>query len=161
MNCSKCNLAKTRHTIVIGRGVSPAEILFIGEAPGLSEDILGQAFIGEAGKFLDEMRKEADIFEIPTYFTNTILCRPCDSKAGKNREPNNDEILACMNNIISIIRKVMPEHVILVGDFAQRYYGKMFKDSVKITHPIALLKNGGKRAQGYRENIRKLQELSC
>jgi DNA polymerase len=156
INCQKCKLAKTRHKIVVGRGDSPATILFIGEAPGISEDILGQAFIGEAGKFLDAMIKEAGFDSIPAYFTNTILCRPCDARGGKNREPNNEEILTCMNNIIVIIKKVMPEYVVLVGDYAQRYYGKMFKDAVKITHPSALLKNGGKRAQGYRENIRKL-----
>jgi uracil-DNA glycosylase family 4 len=121
--------------------------------------MLGQAFIGEAGNFLGVMCKEAGIDEILSYFTYTILCRPCDSKAGKNREPNNNEILACMNNVIEIIRKVMPEYVVLVGDFAQRYYGKMFKDAIKITHPSALLKNGGKRALGYKENIRKLQSL--
>jgi DNA polymerase len=156
MNCTKCKLALTRHTIVQGRGIIPATILFLSESPGISEDMLGQASVGDAGKFLDMMRKEAGIEKLNSYFTNTIFCRPCDSKSGKSREPQFSEILACMENVISIIRKVMPIHVVLVGDYAQRYYGKMFKDAIKITHPSALLKNGGKRAQGYRENIRKL-----
>ena len=156
MNCAKCKLSETRHTLVKGRGSIPAEILFLGEAPGISEDMLGQAFIGEAGKFLDSMIKEAGIDLMECYFTNTVLCRPCDSKAGKNREPKNEEILACMGNVILITRQVMPQYVVLVGDYAQKYYGKMFKDAIKITHPSALLKNGGKRTQGYRENTENI-----
>ena len=161
LTCTKCPLHKTRHGIVKGRGVIPADFLFIGEAPGVSEDVLGQAFIGPAGKLLDEMILEAHFpSDAKIFFTNTILCRPCDSVSGPNREPTKEEVLACTENVRAIIKEANPECVILVGDFAKQYYGRMFPDSVKITHPSALLKAGGKRAPGYRGNILKLLHLN-
>jgi len=59
LNCTNCQLHKTRKQVVVGRGTIPADILFIGEAPGISEDTIGLAFIGEGGKLLDYMIQEA------------------------------------------------------------------------------------------------------
>ena len=39
--------------IVLGKGKLPCDVLFIGEAPGASEDVLGRPFVGPAGKVLD------------------------------------------------------------------------------------------------------------
>lgn len=160
LTCEKCRLAKTRHQIVKGRGTLPAQVLFIGEAPGVSEDVLGVAFIGESGRLLDKMVGMAGLDGDPLYFTNTVLCRPCTEKAGANRQPMPDEILACQSNVEAIIAEAQPVHVVLVGDVAERYYRKRFEIYTKITHPAALLRAGGTRAPGFRENCLKLSRLT-
>ena len=45
--------------LVMGDGSLDADIVFIGEAPGKSEDEQGLPFVGAAGKFLDHMLSEA------------------------------------------------------------------------------------------------------
>ena len=54
IDCTRCGLCKIRRKIVFGRGVPPADILFIGEAPGKTEDLLGLAFVGLAGRLLNQ-----------------------------------------------------------------------------------------------------------
>jgi DNA polymerase len=157
--CQECPLCKFRHQVVLGRGEIPCDILFIGEAPGVSEDLLGKAFIGESGRFLDKMIEKAGLAEVPKYFTNTVLCRPCDYKGGKNREPIPREIVNCIANVKSIIEQAEPKFIVLVGDVAQKQFSKVYSDSVKITHPSALLRSGGVRAQSYKSNLFKLARL--
>ncbi|MGI0038936.1 MAG: uracil-DNA glycosylase, partial [Nitrososphaera sp.] len=61
MGCPLCKLARTRKNAVPGEGQLAAKILFIGEAPGRSEDEKGRPFVGAAGKILDEMLAKAGI----------------------------------------------------------------------------------------------------
>lgn len=152
MSCNACALHKTRHTIVNGRGNIPADILFIGEAPGHSEDLLGKAFIGPSGVLLDSMRRAAGIDHITTYFINCVLCRPV------NREPLPEEILACSKHVREIIEQVHARWVVLVGTISQRIYRVVFRHAIKITHPSALLRLGGEASQGFRESVIKLQQ---
>lgn len=58
-DCRRCCLCDGRKTVVLARGKIPCDVLFIGEAPGDSENVLGQPFIGPAGKLLDEIIREA------------------------------------------------------------------------------------------------------
>ena len=53
--CRKCHLRDTCSQVVPGEGNPEAAIMFIGEAPGEKEDRARQAFVGAAGKFLEEM----------------------------------------------------------------------------------------------------------
>ena len=55
INCTACPLCETRTNVVFGSGSTNAEILFIGEGPGEQEDLKGEAFVGRAGKLLDDM----------------------------------------------------------------------------------------------------------
>lgn len=54
-DCNRCHLCETREKIVIARGSVPADVLFIGEAPGEGEDSTGIPFIGPAGRLLDDI----------------------------------------------------------------------------------------------------------
>ena len=122
--------------------------------------MLGVAFIGESGRLLDKMVQMAGLDGDPLYFTNTVLCRPCESKDGANRQPMPDEVLACAGNVEAIVQEAQPVHVVLVGDVAERYYRKRFEVYTKIVHPAALLRAGGTRAPGFRENCLKLSRLN-
>jgi len=155
--CTNCRLHLTRRTIVYGRGSIPADVLFLGDAPGRSEDLTGKAFIGLSGKLLDQILIDAGI-KTTYYITNIVLCRPCDTSSGMNREPRSDEVLSCIPNILSIYNKVRPEKVIFLGNFSERYYKKEFPSAKKIMHPASLLRGGGKKSPYYNMNVKLLKE---
>lgn len=47
-----------RHVCLV-RGTVPCDLLFVGEAPGASEDVIGRPFVGPAGQLLDEICRRA------------------------------------------------------------------------------------------------------
>ena len=61
IKCTKCDLCQNRKNAVPGKGNQNADVIFIGEAPGKSEDICGEPFIGTAGKRLDDALKNAGL----------------------------------------------------------------------------------------------------
>lgn len=150
-SCRKCKLRRNARQVVLGRGTMPADILFIGEAPGASEDLIGEAFIGPSGKLLDMMLKEIDVKSF--YITNTVLCRPPE-----NRSPLSEEVLSCARNITKIISKVSPKLVVFLGDIAQKYWGKEFPDGIRIQHPAFILRKGGMASPYYQHNLRLLRD---
>jgi DNA polymerase len=153
---------------VEGRGIKPADIFIMGEAPGKKEDLNGEAFIGAAGQLLDKMladavnlieREQSVKINLPTIFiTNTVLCRPTNYLLGPNRQPEPIEILACRDNIFDIYERVDPKLVILIGKIARDFYGKIYKEHIHILHPAALLRKGSQRSHLYKPNVRKLAE---
>lgn len=159
MKCERCNLAKTRRLLVAGKGSIPADILFLGEAPGKTEDLLGEPFIGQSGKLLDAMLLDAGFGSTKYFVTNSVLCRPCDSIGGDSREPAEVEVLTCKENILQIYFRVNPKVVIFVGKIAEKYYKNEFPFSFSILHPSFVLRQGGKASPWYLNNVRKLQEV--
>ena len=160
INCTKCPLAFTRTKIVVGRGSLTATTLIIGEAPGKSEDVLGQAFIGDSGKLFDEMLSRVGIDNC--FFTNTILCRPCDSRDGENREPLPAEIFLCLENVQKIINSLHHiKGIIFAGSIAKRYFATRLKGlpQCHIVHPSFLLRTGGKASPHYLDAINSLKEF--
>jgi uracil-DNA glycosylase family 4 len=119
-NCNLCPFEKTHYQKVVGRGTTPCEFLFIGDYPAIEDDLCGSAFVDNAGLLLDVMRKEAKIDRVPSYFTNCMLCRPCEKKGGDSRTPTKVEILRCALNVTEIIIKAKPKKVIDGG-----YFGKI------------------------------------
>lgn len=166
--CNRCEISKRRRNIVQGRGDIPADLLFIGEAPGKSEDLLGEPFVGPSGKLLDTMINDVTarlkISQKVTYFiTNVILCRPfildeSEDAFGDNRKPSDIEILNCFENVLNICKKINPKFVVFVGEIAERTFEKEFPNSIRIYHPAFLLRNGGQRSQFYPTNIRLLEK---
>jgi len=153
--CFKCDLSITRKHQVHGRGDLPCDILFIGEAPGKSENVTGKAFCGPSGKILNSAIKKAcelsEISKAPKfYITNTVQCRPCDSKQGPNRQPTCDEILACRENLEKIFIKANPRVVILVGKVAEMNLKQKFTNAYVIQHPAYLLRKGGVASPEFR-----------
>ncbi len=148
-----------------GRGEIPAHLLFVGEAPGVSEDASGIAFYGKSGKLFDIMVAHAlDLAEVGArhlrfFITNTVLCHPTDETGGANRQPANDEVLACMHNVRSIHDIVQPRMVVFIGKVAQKHYRKIFKPSAAIVHPASLLRQGGTAAPGYLTTVRNLSVI--
>ncbi len=114
LNCHSCGLSICRNKVVFGSGNTKAKVMFIGEAPGETEDNTGQPFVGRAGKLLDTLLLDVDICrKQDIYLTNIIKCRP-----PQNRKPNKMEINTCrilVNNQISLIK---PKILVLLGSTA-------------------------------------------
>jgi len=163
-NCTDCGLHRHRRQEVEGWGHIPADLLFIGEAPGKSEELRGRPFIGATGRILVDAvydaSKMAKSKTIPTYyFTNLIRCRPCDKRGGENREPTAGEIYACAPKLIELWQKVKPKRIIFLGKTAEKYCKDIMKGGIYMYHPAFILRCGGKRTSQYREFVRQLSEI--
>ena len=166
--CPGCALKPHARQQVIGRGSIPAKLLFLGEGPGKSEDLLGEPFIGPSGRLLEQMMQDAarlaDIAIPSHYITNVVMCRPWiwdedDKDHGENREPFKEEVLACTPNVMRVAEEVKPQYVIFVGKTAERYYKKEFPHHLRILHPAFHLRYGGQTSPYYPQDVRLLSEI--
>jgi uracil-DNA glycosylase family 4 len=111
--CPKCDLAASRTCAVPGAGNSKAEIMFIGEGPGWNEDKQGLPFVGNAGKYLDELLAIAGLKRADVFITNVVKCRPPG-----NRDPLPDEIAACSEYLDRQLAAIDPLMVVTLGRFS-------------------------------------------
>ena len=108
--CPLCKLARTRKNAVPGEGQISAKIMFIGEAPGRSEDEKGKPFVGAAGRILDNLLKKASIERSQVFITNIVKCRPPN-----NRVPEEDELIACRPYLDRQIALIKPKVICILG----------------------------------------------
>ena len=116
-NCTRCPLSESRTQIVVDRGNPKAKVLIIGEAPGRNEDAQGKAFVGRAGRLLDQLMKDIgfDTNE-EALIINVVKCRPPD-----NRAPKPNEVAACQPFLKKQIALVQPKYILLLGATALRH----------------------------------------
>src|SRR5712664_4740633 len=89
--CTACGLHKTRKQTVLGVGDEQADWLLVGEAPGAEEDRLGEPFVGQAGRLLDNMLAAIGLDRSKNvYIANVLKCRPPG-----NRNPEPSEVAKC------------------------------------------------------------------
>ncbi len=122
-DCQRCKLGQCRDKIVLARGQLPCDILFIGEAPGVSENVIGQPFMGPAGHLLDRIIKDAltgidKILRIA--FTNIVACIPLDSDGDKVSEPDEEDIKACRPRLLEFCRIAKPKYIVHVGTLSRK-----------------------------------------
>ena len=103
--------------IVVGKGNSNSEILFVGEAPGRKEDEVGEPFVGAAGKNLDKLLLRVGLTMEDIYVVNILKCRPPE-----NRDPKPDEILAHAPWLLKQIREMRPKVVCSLGNYATKFF---------------------------------------
>jgi len=114
--CTKCKeLSRCRHSVVFGVGCAPAEIMFIGEAPGADEDAQGIPFVGRAGQLLTKIIEAMSCRREEVYIANIIKCRP-----PQNRTPEADEVANCLPYVLSQIELVQPKVIVALGATALR-----------------------------------------
>ncbi|MEM0174227.1 MAG: type-4 uracil-DNA glycosylase [Sulfolobaceae archaeon] len=120
ISCKKCNLWRTRKNAVPGYGDPNATIMFIGEAPGATEDEEGKPFVGNAGKLLTKMIQEVlGLTRDQVYITNLVKCRPPG-----NRDPTDEEIIACKDYLEREISLVRPKLIVTLGNHSTSYIFK-------------------------------------
>jgi uracil-DNA glycosylase len=88
--CQRCPLCRGRANVVGPSGDLGSRLVFVGEAPGATEDRTGKPFVGKAGKMLDRLLAENGLPRESIMITNTVKCRPPD-----NRRPTREEVEAC------------------------------------------------------------------
>ena len=112
--CVQCGLHKTRNQTVFGVGDEKAEWMLIGEAPGAEEDRLGDPFVGQAGKLLDNMLASIGLARgRNVYIANVLKCRPPG-----NRNPAPEEVEKCSPYLLRQIELVGPKLIVAMGRFA-------------------------------------------
>jgi uracil-DNA glycosylase family 4 len=113
-DCRRCKLWQGRSNLVFGEGSQKARLVFVGEGPGHEEDLEGRPFVGEAGKMLTRIIEKAmGIKREDVYICNVVKCRPPN-----NRDPERDEINACIPFLKEQIRVIRPEVICTLGRIA-------------------------------------------
>ena len=126
LNCTNCELCKTRTNVVFGHGPIPCNLMIIGEGPGEQEDLSGKPFVGRAGQLLTKILDAVGINrETDAFIANTVKCRPPE-----NRTPELTEIEACKPFLIQQIQLVKPKVLILLGSPALK---TILEEKVPIT----------------------------
>ena len=115
--CQKCDIARSRTTVVPGEGAEDADIIFIGEAPGWHEDQQGRPFVGPAGQFLDRLLASIDLSRQQVYIANVIKCRPTG-----NRDPLPEEITNCQPWLDEQIGIIKPRMIVTLGRYSMSRY---------------------------------------
>lgn len=104
-------------------GNKKAEIVFVGESPGKTEERLKRPFMGAAGELLRDSLLQASINPDDVYFLNSTRCR-LDKETLSVKEIN--KLLAnCRPHLERAISKLKPKALVLLGDIALRQVGKL------------------------------------
>jgi len=116
-DCQRCGLGANRTNLVVGKGNPKSNILFVGEAPGETEDKTGEPFCGRAGKMLDNILKACGVTLEDVYITNTVMCRP-----PQNRNPLTEEVEVCREFLYNKIISMRPKLIIALGKVAANWF---------------------------------------
>ena len=111
--CTRCKLHKTRTHAVPGVGSRTSDVVFIGEAPGRTEDIRGEPFVGAAGQMLSWALEAAGSSRDEVYITNVVKCRPPE-----NRVPDTEERKACREHLDVEMEEIKPRIICIMGNTA-------------------------------------------
>ena len=115
-SCTRCTeLAATRKTVVFGAGNADADLMFIGEAPGASEDEQGVPFVGRAGKLLEQLLVEIGLSRSEVFIANTLKCRPPG-----NRDPLPIELDNCHEYLLRQVELIEPTVICTLGNFSTK-----------------------------------------
>ena len=173
-NCKRCGLWKGRANIVVDHGRPDTGIVVVGEGPGADEDARGAAFVGRAGKLLDELFCEIGLCtDRDLLIANIVKCRP-----PANRAPTREEAQTCLPYLMRQVELVSPKIVVLLGATSVKHLapeqsrtalrktvGKVFDLSWRpgtrgmiLYHPAYLLRDPRKR-KPTRSHLRKLRRF--
>ena len=166
--CTKCDLYKTALKGVPGEGDPNAEVMLIGEAPGFHEDRQGRPFVGASGQFLEQLLASVGLQRKDVFIGNVVKHRPLE-----NRDPQPDEIAACMGYLERQLAIIDPKVVVTLGRFSMNYFfpgekisrihGEARRHGVRLVlpmyHPAAALHQGNLRRVVEEDFLRLPQVL--
>jgi DNA polymerase len=112
-DCRRCKLYGGRTKLVFGDGDPKARLMFVGEAPGADEDKQGVPFVGAAGQLLNKMLNNLGLRREEVYIANILKSRPPG-----NRDPEPDEIAACLPFLDKQIKAIRPRVIVILGRIA-------------------------------------------
>ena len=162
--CTACGLHRTRTQTVFGVGDENADWMLIGEAPGAEEDRIGEPFVGQAGRLLDNMLAAVGLRRGDNvYIANVLKCRPPG-----NRTPEPEEVAKCTPFLKQQIALIRPKLIVAMGRFAAQTLlatdasisslrGRVYKyEGVPLIvtyHPAYLLRNLPDKAKSWADLV--------
>lgn len=177
-HCHACPLWKPATQTVFGDGPSNADIMLIGEQPGLHEDIEGEPFVGPAGRMLDRALAEADLDRGTLFLTNTVKHFKYEQRgtAKLHKRANAAEQAACRMWLAAELARVRPKIVVALGAMAaQTLFGNAFRLTrergewrglsehavgMATWHPSAILRGRDRRDAMYRQLVEDLRSAA-
>lgn len=164
-HCKGCDLYKQATQTVFGEGSPDAQLVFVGEQPGDSEDREGEPFVGPAGRLLQRVMDEVGIPRESVYITNAVKhfkWKP----AGRRRlhqKPSSREISACRPWLEAEVTVLKPEMIVCLGATAAgailgsgfrltKQRGEVFETdlapwTIATYHPSALLRSPNRESR--------------
>lgn len=137
-------LAKDATQLVFGSGDEDADVMFVGEAPGKKEDLVGEPFVGASGKLLDELLNSIKMNRKNVYITNIVKYRPKD-----NRDPSSVEKKEFWPYLMKQITIVKPKIIATLG----RHSGQAFLHSLRIGADHGQIQNIEINVDGVNKNF--------
>ncbi len=110
-----CNLRFTATNLVFSDGNPEARVMFVGEAPGMEEDLQGLPFVGRSGQLLDRMIHAIGLDRSSAYIANVVPWRPPG-----NRTPTPQETEICRPFIERQIALADPDFLVILGGAAAK-----------------------------------------
>lgn len=162
--CTACITLGADH--VPASGNPTADIMLIGQSPGVREVEEGLPFVGPSGELLDFMLDEAGFTRDQVYITNALKCHPPGNRSG-----NPEELELCFGLWLrKELKFVNPSIVVLIGKDAWRSVTKekipfghcnvtegSKRTFLTLYHPSYFLRRGD--AETFVESGKKLKEL--
>jgi uracil-DNA glycosylase family 4 len=168
--CTACELCSTRRNTVFSDGPPRARLLFVGEAPGESEDEQGVPFVGRAGALLtDIIVKGMGLARSEVAIANVLKCRPPG-----NRDPSPEEKQMCSPFLDRQIELIDPQLIVALGRHAAqhllavdasmgalrgRVHVRGARKVVATYHPAYLLRNPAAKKDCWQDIQLALSEL--
>lgn len=164
LTCTRCDLHQSRTRGVVGVGDRNAEWLIVGEAPGAEEDAKGEPFVGQAGKLLDAMLAAIRLKRGENVYISNVL----KSRPPRNRDPNPQEVAACLPYLERQIDLIRPRLILALGRFAaqsllvtdtsiSRLRGQLHQyrgvPLIVTYHPAYLLRNPADKARAWEDLV--------
>jgi len=113
LSCEDCRLNEGCHSPKLRfTGEGQKQVLIVGTRPSYDEDDAGELGSGLEYCFIHDTLRQLGIdMAKDCYYTTAINCAP-----SKNRAPNFTEISACRSRLLSLINKLKPVSIILLGE---------------------------------------------
>lgn len=180
-DCTRCPLGLTaRHHVIYetlmtappskpmyGILCNKVDLMIVGEAPGIGEDVLGRPFIGTSGKLLRQCLSNAlsQHYSVSICLANCVCCRPFEEvpSSSKNRAPELLELELCLPHLVGLIDVLKPRLIIAAGAIAEVFVPQAIEKSIAepklglIRHPAWLIRQSDQvfAQEIYVDSIRK------
>lgn len=171
-NCKVCKIGKSGKAVV-GEGSLDSKIVFIGEAPGKNEAIVGRPFIGRSGKLLRSMITSIGLLESEVYITSPVKYLP------DRGTPTSLDIAHGRIHLMRQFEIIKPKFVVLLGRVAAegvlekkvavvKEHGQIIAHSIGsgfetkyflTLHPAAVLRFPGKYKLEFEKDFNKIKSL--
>ncbi len=111
--------------VVFGEGSPVARLVFIGEGPGVEEDLSGRPFVGRSGQLLTKMIGAMKLSREQVYICNVVKLRSAEHNALTNKitdcPPTPEEVARDIGYLHEQLEIIRPEVIVTLGAPAMVY----------------------------------------